>query len=70
MPQFAAYKKPKGIMTSVVTLKRGLDDEEVRYRGGSCYGLKHWSRPTWRSTALLLLMGKVLLESAQCSRSV
>lgn len=58
MPQFAACKKPKGIMTSVVTLKRGLDYEEVRYHGGSSYSLKHWSRPTWCSTAPLLLMGK------------
>lgn len=57
MPQFAVCKKPKGIMTSVVTLKHDLDYEEVRYPGGSCYSLKHWSSPTWCCTALLL-MGK------------
>lgn len=58
MPQFAACKKPKGIMTSVVTLKHSLDYEEVTYPGGSCYSLKHGSCPTWCCTALLLLMGK------------
>lgn len=45
-------------MTSVVTLKHGLDYEEVRYHGGSCYSLKHWSRPMWCIAAPLLLMGK------------
>lgn len=75
MPQFAACKKPKGIMTSVVTLKRGLDYEEVRYHGGSCYRLKHGSCLTWGSTALLLLIQKgparvspVLTECLTASR--
>lgn len=45
-------------MTSVVTLKRSLDYEEVRYHGGSFCSLKHWSHPMWYSTALLLLMAK------------
>lgn len=60
-------QKPKGIMTSVVTLKHGFDYEEVRYHGGSCSRLKRWSCPARCSAALLLLVGKVLLESAQCS---
>lgn len=58
MPQFAACKKPKGIMTSVVTLKCGVDYEEVRYHGGTVYSLKQCSHPTWCSTALFPLLGK------------
>jgi len=58
MPQFAACKKPKGIMTSVVALKGGLDYEEVRYHGGSSCSPEHGSRPTWCSAALPLLMGR------------
>lgn len=58
MPQFAACKKPKGIMTSVVTLKHGLDYEEVRYHGGTVYSLKQCSHPTWCSTELFHLTGK------------
>lgn len=51
-------QKPKGIMTSVVTLKHGLGYKEVRYHGGSCYSLKRWSCTVWCSAALLLLVGK------------
>lgn len=58
MPQFAACKKPKGIMTSVVTLKCGLDYEEVRDHGGTIYRLEQCSHPTWCSTALFHLLGK------------
>lgn len=46
MPQFAACKKPKGIVTSVVTIKHSLDYEDIRYYSESCDSLKHRSGPT------------------------